>query len=486
MKNLKLLPLVAMISGVLVGCGGGGGGGGGGGTPTTTYTFTFVTPVTKNLSDNGTCTIFDKYQENSIDKVLNYHSVGTSLDSKIVGFYSDASGIQQGNLINATSGKLSLVLQTIPDDGFFTIQEANGTVINAITFSKAALTSDNRMATAYLSVESIVNDSLCLTGNNDATTTKSVLEYLNADDTTGNPDVTYYFDSQVETVTGTNPKLTSGKTLKALSGEQTMVAQYRTAERSQLFQYGFEGWSENRMKFAGSSSTPSFNASLINFSNIEIFSNYKSYQYLLATVNRGDDYYHPTETNGDTWSFKVNGTIAAVGWDATYFDTINTDWELVVDDNSLFMLSNTNNAKPSVSNQTIDISSSIGLSNEVGLQRLSYQQGTTVGTTPYVLRHTLYTLITPSVRVPNLNYDSVPPAAAAGLVISSASNISQDYLLAEEQDDLSLKGFMSGFGNGKGLDTSEDVMGIAANLKDVRSAYNTISTTRSLLLSRDD
>ncbi|EOA6596533.1 flagellar sheath protein A [Vibrio vulnificus] len=486
MTKLKMMPLVAMISAGLVGCGGSSGGGGGGGTPSTSYSFTFVTPVEKDLSANGSCTVFAKYQKSSVDKVLNYNVVGTSLDNKIIGFYSNSAGEQQGDLVSTKNGKLSLVLQSIPDGGFFTVQEANGTVINAITFSKEVLASDDSLRNVYLSVESIVNDSTCVTGNNDAIITKSSLQYLNADDATGNPDVTYYYDSQIETVTGTNPQLTGGKTLKAIFGEQTMIAQYRTTNRSQLFQYGFEDWNQGMMKFAGSSSTPSIGSSLINFSDIEIYSNYKSFQYLLSTISKGSTFYHPTATNGDTWSFKVNGTIATAGWDATYFDEISSAWELVVDDNSLFMLSNTNDVKPSVANQTIDITSSIGLSNENGLQRISYQQGATSGSTPYVLRHTLYTLITPSLRVPNLNYDSVPASVADDLVISSTSNLTQDYMLAEDLDSLSLKEFMTRFGNGDGLDTSKDVMGIAANLKEVRAAYNNSSTTRSLLLSRDN
>ncbi len=42
MKQLKVLPLVAIISGLMVGCGGGGGGGGGGGTPQTAFNFTLL------------------------------------------------------------------------------------------------------------------------------------------------------------------------------------------------------------------------------------------------------------------------------------------------------------------------------------------------------------------------------------------------------------------------------------------------------------
>ncbi|MBE3868167.1 flagellar sheath protein A [Vibrio parahaemolyticus] len=65
MKQLKVLPLVAIISGLMVGCGGGGGGGGGG-TPSDYVTLTFIQKVTTTTDKSATCTIFDKVQKDNI------------------------------------------------------------------------------------------------------------------------------------------------------------------------------------------------------------------------------------------------------------------------------------------------------------------------------------------------------------------------------------------------------------------------------------
>ncbi|MCV5919907.1 hypothetical protein OFN60_41400, partial [Escherichia coli] len=66
------------------------------------------------------------------------------------------------------------------------------------------------------------------------------MDYKTAEDASGNPYSTFYFDSQLETVTANESRFTKGESLPAVSTEKTMVAQYRTASRSSLYQYGFE------------------------------------------------------------------------------------------------------------------------------------------------------------------------------------------------------------------------------------------------------
>lgn len=486
MKNNKVLPLVALISGLLVGCGGGGGGGGGG-APVTNYTFTFVTPVEKNASQSGSCTIYKRFEDNGVSKVLNYHEVSNFLDNKIIGFYSDENGGQVGSLINASNGKILFQLESVPDNGSFTVQEANGTVINAITYSKSVLASDNQLQKAYLSVQQPVAGTNCLTGNNEAETIKSGLAYLNASDATGNPYTTYYYDSQIETVTDTNPQLTSGKTLTANTGEITMVSQYLTSDRSELFQYGFENWTDSQMVFAGNSASPSIGASDINFTEISIDIIYRAFKYNIATIVTGSDFKHPNALgNGDVWTFNVKGSLDTLGWSASYHDLISENWELNVNDSSLFALTNTNNAKPTVANQVIDLTASLGLGDENGFQRISYQQGTIVGTTPYVLRHSLYSDINAAVKVPNLNYDSVPLDARSGLVISDSSNITQSYLFLSENSDISSSEFMVEYRNGDGIDTTKDVVGVIYGLPEIRTIDNHRSQSKSLYLTRDN
>ncbi|WP_045408814.1 hypothetical protein [Vibrio jasicida] len=63
MKQLKVLPLVAIISGLMVGCGGGGGGGG---TPTDYVTLTFIQKAKTTIDKSKSCTIFDKVQKDGV------------------------------------------------------------------------------------------------------------------------------------------------------------------------------------------------------------------------------------------------------------------------------------------------------------------------------------------------------------------------------------------------------------------------------------
>ncbi|MGR5205535.1 flagellar sheath protein A [Vibrio sp. PNB23_22_7] len=67
MKQLNVLPLVAIISGLMVGCGGGSGGGGGGGaTPSDVVTLTFIQKVTTELKPSDSCTLFGQVTENGV------------------------------------------------------------------------------------------------------------------------------------------------------------------------------------------------------------------------------------------------------------------------------------------------------------------------------------------------------------------------------------------------------------------------------------
>ncbi|WP_439146628.1 flagellar sheath protein A [Vibrio sp.] len=489
MKKTKMLPLAAIISGLLVGCGGGGGGGGGGGPAQTKYQFTLVTPVVVDATDVGSCTIYREFDDNGTPKVLTYHSIGSALDDRIVGSYSDTNGNIDGSLIEASNGVVEMVLENVPDGGAFTLQEANGTIINAITFSRDVLEADQELKSAYLSVEQSVANTQCISNSrsNDQEVTLSELRYLNASDSVGNPNVTYYFDSQIETQTSTNPQLTGANVLKSVSPEKTMVSQYRTADRSELFQYGFDSWPDNQMIFADTSSTPDVSSSLINFTNISIDVVFGGFNYDLVDINRSASFYHPSNlSNGDVWTFGVEGTINTANWSAEYGASILENWDLVVDDTSLFTLSNANDSKPTMGAQQIDLSTSLGLGSETGFQRVSFQQGATNGSTPYVMRHTIYSNIDSAVQVPTIDMSSVPSAIADDLLVSQNSSVSQSYLFTKEESSILLHEFVMDFRNGSGVDTSQDVLGMLFTSKEVRDNQIKRSQQETLKLSRDD
>ena len=482
MKQLKVLPLVAIISGLMVGCGGGGGGGGG--APQTPFNFTFVAAKTQALASNGSCTIYDRFDSNNEEQVLNYHRLGGVLDSQLTAYYSDAAGNREGDLVTASNDKLTIILQTIPDGGSVTVQEVNGTIINAITFSKDLLEADSSLRNVYLSADANVSNTTCLTGNNDSIVNKTALDYKVAEDAEGQPYSTFYFDSQLETVTANESRFTKGEVLPAVSTERTMIAQYRTDSRASLYQYGFEDWTDGRMVFANTPSTPMVSASGIKFSTIDIDAIYKGFAYRLAEVPKANAFYHPDALKGDVWTFSVDGTISTLGWEAAYTDKVSDNFSIVVDDASLFAVNNTQNVKPGVSNSVVDLSDSIGLGNENGLQRVSYQQGTTVGSTPYVVRHSVYSLIERSIVVPDLDYSSVPAGAEDDLVISNSSQITQSYVFTEDEGDVQAADFLTAFANGNGTDTKEDVLGIVMNEKQVRDMANRVAQTKTLLLER--
>ena len=313
------------------------------------------------------------------------------------------------------------------------------------------------------------------------------MRYLNASDSVGNPNVTYYFDSQVETQTSTNPQLTSSDVLKSIFPEKTMVSQYRTADRSELFQYGFDSWPDNQMLFAGTVTTPNVTNSLINFTDISIDAVFNGFSYDLVDIDRSASFYHPDSLdNGDMWVFEVKGAIDTPNWTAEYGGQISDTWDLIIDDMTLFTLSNTNDSKPSMGSQQIDLNTSLGLDTESGFQRVSFQQGAVNGTTPYVMRHTIYSNIDSLVQVPTIDMSSVPSVIADDLLVSSNSSVSQAYLFTVEESAIQINEFMMEFQNGSGVDTSKDVMGTLFTLKEVRDIQVKRAQEDSLKLSRDD
>ncbi|HDY8009547.1 TPA: flagellar sheath protein A [Vibrio vulnificus] len=100
MTKLKMMPLVAMISAGLVGCGGSSGGGSGGGTPSDYVSLTFIQKVTTTNDNSSTCTIFDKTKKDNVttytyarkasDVTVYIHdSKGNIIDTK----HPDSNGV---------------------------------------------------------------------------------------------------------------------------------------------------------------------------------------------------------------------------------------------------------------------------------------------------------------------------------------------------------------------------------------------------------
>ncbi|GEM74891.1 hypothetical protein [Vibrio sagamiensis] len=483
MKQLKIMPLVAVISGLMVGCGGGGGGGGS--TPKTVFNFTFVVPQIQNLNDNGLCTIFERYNDaNDVQKVLNYHTIGGVLDAELTAYYSDASGNLVGDIMSASKDKLSIILQSIPDGGSVTLQERNNDIVNAVTFSKELLEQNASLRNTYLSVESKVSGTTCLTGNNDTPVDKRNLDFLVAENAQGNPYSTFYFESQLETLEKNTSRFNNSDVLAAFSSEKVMIAQYRTDERSALYQYGFEGWPENRMVFTDVTSQPEINSNGIKFSAIDMSVIYRGFKYPLASIQAEKAFYHPDNRNGEVWTYSVEGAINTPGWKAIYSDKVSDDWNVSIDEAQLFAVNNITNNEPDVSNRVINLNKSIALGNESGLQRINYKQGAEVDSLAYKVNHTLYSLIDGKITVPKLNLSFFSTDVANKLVISNQAAISQGYLFTETQNAVQAADFARNFSKSENSPIGKDAVGVVMNLRQARDADNRLAQTQALFLER--
>jgi hypothetical protein len=128
MKKTQMLPLAAMISGLLVGCGGGGGGGGGSSPTPTTYKFQFIHMLVdvSPSSINGTAcpspTYFKEYDSGNVD----YAQVASQVHA-IDSYNADGSFNQ--SLIDKLShnGVLSFTENDIEDGGYISVVDNIGT-----------------------------------------------------------------------------------------------------------------------------------------------------------------------------------------------------------------------------------------------------------------------------------------------------------------------------------------------------------------------
>ena len=138
MKNRQMLPLAAMISGLLVGCGGSGGGGGGGGTPADNVTLEFIQMYT-SPSVQSSCTLF---KVDDINSPTQYTYAKVAQD--LVVYIHDAEGNVTDTLSPNSSGKLTINKNTMDDEGFVTVLDSPGETdyfYKALSIQKEALES---------------------------------------------------------------------------------------------------------------------------------------------------------------------------------------------------------------------------------------------------------------------------------------------------------------------------------------------------------
>ncbi|EDP59049.1 hypothetical protein [Vibrio sp. AND4] len=128
MKQLTTLPLVAIISGLMVGCGGGGGGGGGGGpAPAPKYTWQVVHLYAENKSNvKAGCVIYDELA-GSTDKVITAKVANAGF--KVLFHNADGTVISDQTIDNIPSnGKVTIDSAKVPNEGYVSLEELDGTI----------------------------------------------------------------------------------------------------------------------------------------------------------------------------------------------------------------------------------------------------------------------------------------------------------------------------------------------------------------------
>jgi hypothetical protein len=137
MKKAVMLPLVAAISGAMVGCGGGGGGGSSAPAPTV-YTISFVKlEVAKESELKSGCAIYGEYEQPAVvsnlinamnapqEKMYVYGQVADRGFNVVV--HDDKGKLASGTtFIPNSNGQIRVDMSKIPTNGYLTIEEEQG------------------------------------------------------------------------------------------------------------------------------------------------------------------------------------------------------------------------------------------------------------------------------------------------------------------------------------------------------------------------
>ncbi|MBE3666173.1 54K polar flagellar sheath protein A [Vibrio navarrensis] len=491
MKNLKLLPLVAMISGVLVGCGGGGGGGGGGGTASKTeFTFVFAIPatMTKNEATAKGCTVYEYRTDlNDDEEVLTYSAASKEqVTNNIIGYYSDADGKRSGDIIKPTVDNFKFYLEDIPDGGFVTFQalEFGGREARVNTFSKDFLQDKKLRNTTF----ALNRDSLnkCFTGGNLESTKFTSLEYRNAESGGGD----YNFVSQTDVFTSPNPDMLPTDELVGIKGEPTALFQYGSGSNNkELYQYGIGSWGKDEIELVRTDNRSSiYSSSDYTYDSLHIGFVTNGFAYDALELDKtAAEYNRPSSTNKETWAYMAFSENQTNGWITLLNETVSDGWDIDVDPSSYLNLDNLPNTKPSVSTQgsvesVIELGMGLTSSTE-GFTRVAYF--TSSGN--YKITHRIFTKSgSDSVVVPELHYYNFPASAVANLKVADSADFNRATLVMSDDSNIDSKIFMSFFSNGEDLEPEldRDLDGIITSEKEALENVAKLRTSNLLVVSR--
>ncbi|CAH0526447.1 hypothetical protein [Vibrio hippocampi] len=490
MKKAVILPLVAAISGVLVGCNSSSGGSSGGST--TKFTLSFATP--NYVTDSSTsCTIYKQSSDaNGNEQYLTYNSASNDVASQyIVGYISDADGVRQGEYLVPSSASLSFTLESIPEDGSFTLQEfryGNKDIL-ATTFSKSFL-EDESLRSVTFGMDKDAGTGSCIAGNNYQEVSLTDLKYTNGTSSTGN----YFFVSQVDELESYNSELESTAPLAAVSGEPTVILQYNTD--GDINQFGVGSWGSSSILMEQASTTTFINNYSTNtYSHLDLLLHSDGYAY---TANSYDNSVTqttmPNDTRGsETWAYSVD-LDDVNGWSLQYGNALVLGDDMAIRVDELFDTTNLplESELPTVTSNgdTVDIAVNLDVDDELGFQRIAYKTSYTEGVNSYTVTHKLYSDVDSSVTVPVLYYGStISDSVAANLLPSTASSFNRAIYIQEDETTLiDASVFMAQFAHGDSIDTelALDIDGLLASQIEQDSNAITISEQHHIQVQRFD
>jgi hypothetical protein len=519
--NTKILPLVAIMSGLLVGCsnddsGSSGGSDGGGTTPSTNdYTLTLLQKFEYEASDTRyeNCRIYSRETVSEIDSetlalvdveyLTTYRPVGNAFDALVFATITDSDGEQVGEKVNANNGVLTVDLDSVPSGGAVTIQERFGRDIFATSYTKEFLANDATLKNLNIGVYTAPVSGTCVTGGNRLEVVKddNDFNYSNSTHSDGNSDGNSHFVSKLEMITSLDnslpldPDTDETVEFSAISDEETMLVQYRSDNVNQVYRYGFEDWDRvgGRVHLRSSDMmSPIYGiaATEVDSNEAEIYLSHQGYTYPYATLDltSDTDFYRPTEANNESWHFSLDGEVkSATTWNAEFKGGINTDtWNLDVDPSDVVDLSNATDNTIFVTvvddTRSIEFTGTNALTSEKR-SRVVYRNSELDSGVYYTVTHTVYSEDQNTIVVPNLDYTNFPTSIIDDLKVSNSSAFTESHLYTEDEG-FTNRLFLSLYSHGDSLSTEKDGHGVVYSELDYAPLVNTIDESVSVLISR--
>lgn len=126
MKKTQILPLAAIISGLLVGCGGGGGGGGGGAPATPKYTWQMLSlnSIERSAVASGCSIIGQDESDANGTKVIAAYEATANYNI----LFHDENGVITATNQSDSDGRFVIDSGDVPDGGYVSLEEIDGSI----------------------------------------------------------------------------------------------------------------------------------------------------------------------------------------------------------------------------------------------------------------------------------------------------------------------------------------------------------------------